>query len=443
MTARGPYTASKDVWVAQLDGGTTGYGNGAGTLIHVGPVPNATAGDPDFKSRGMFEISAADVTTFMADATVINDATITVTVGENTCMGSRGATMRMLLEEMTADFAENSTSGCNLSSSSASNTKWNQSNNITTTNRAFHSSSSPSGGDDLTFDVSAIFQARLAAGNLTSAFRFRIIAANSDGTGYGETTTSRRISLKSTEHGDSSDRPRLSGNVTLGDVPKTLTAETGTGTDAISISQTSTSPTLPESGTGVDGFTGGPAAGWSTGLDENDNGRALLYLPTAGSSGYSSLNAAVDDIQLRCQFKLDKVPQGGAASFYLLARGTNHNTTYRCRVQCGGNLHDIALAIYKYVGGTATTLQYVTNIRAFLADSYYWVKFQVEGASPTTLNAKVWRAGDVEPGWVLQVEDSEASLQSAGIVGIGGALGTNVTNPPMTVEIDQFEGYAP
>src|SRR4051812_35380940 len=168
MTARGPYYVDKDAWVAQLVGGSTQYGNGQGTLIHFGAVPNSVSGQPDFKSRGMFEISAADVAAFLADATSIDSATITLTVGASTCMGSLGGTTRAFLEEMTSGFSEKAVSGCTLSSGSGFGV-WGASDAATTTNRATFSGSGLSTGDPITFDVTAIFEARRAA-NDTSAF---------------------------------------------------------------------------------------------------------------------------------------------------------------------------------------------------------------------------------------------------------------------------------
>lgn len=443
MVARGPYYADLDNWVAQLVGGSTQYGNGTGEYITIGPAPNAVSGDPDFKSRGLFRIPSADIAAFLADATIVDDATVTVTVAPNTCIGSRGSTIRLLLEEMTAVFTEKSASGnCGLSSGTGTNV-WNQSNNATTTNRAFHSSGSHSTGDDLTFDVTDMLEARRAAED-TSDLYFRIIAANADGTGYAEETAARRISVYSTEWATQAQHARLSGNVTTGDVPKAM-SETGAGADDLSVQQQGTEPALADVGVGVDGFTAGPAAGWSTGYDENDNGRAFLYVPTAGLTSYAYLpDVSEAEIELRCKVKLDKMPLNGGAQFMLLARYTySPRTYYRARMTMGGTLHDINIYVEKVVNGTLTILQYITNIRAFLAGEEYWLKMQVSGTSPATIRAKTWRDGDAEPGWVLQTQDSEADLQDAGAVGMGGFVTSTVTNVPITFTIDQFEGYAP
>lgn len=442
MPTRGPYYVDKDAWVAQLVGGTTQYGNGQGTLVHVGPVPQA-GGGPDFKSRGMFEFSASDMAAFFLDGTAVANAYIDVYVGDNTCLGSRGANTYLFLEEMTADFSEKAVSGCVLSSGTGLGV-WGQSNNAVTANRATFSGTSLALNAQVRFDVSALMAARLAASNF-GAFRFRIIAANATLDDYDEEAPGRRLSVYSREYvTDVTKRPQLSGSITIGSVAKAM-ADTGHGTETFSIAQSSTSPSFADFGIGTDTFSVAIAATWSTGLDESDNGRALLYLPAANVESYQLLPASIGDIQLRARCELDKVPLGGSASFYLLARAIDPNNCYRARMVMGGTLHDIALEIEKVVGGVVTVLQYITNVRAFLAATDYWLKLQVEdnGAGGTTLNAKLWRWGELEPGWALQIEDTEASLQADGMTGMGGKLSSTVTNAPITMSIDQFEGYAP
>jgi hypothetical protein len=440
MASRGPYYADKDAWVAQLVGGSTQYGNGSGTLIHMGPVPQS-GGGADFKSRGMFEITASDIFAFLDGASSVTSATVTLTVGVNTCLGSRGGTIRLFLEEMTSDFNENGATGCNLNSGTGAGV-WGQSNNATTTNRASYSGS-PTLGASITFDITALMEARRAASNYT-VLRFRVISANSGLTDYDETTAARRISVCSREDGTAGNRPQLSGVVATGSIPVGPFAETGAGTEGFSVSQTGTAPVLAETATGTDAFTGGPIATWSTGFDADSNGRASLYLPTVNQDNYALLaTGAIGDVQLRCRVKLNKVPVGGSASFMLIARAIDKNNHYRVRMAMGGTGHDISLILEKVVAGVVTALQTVASVRTFLADTDFWLKLQVEGASPTVLNAKVWRWGDTEPGWLLQIEDSEAALQADGDTGMAGRLSATVSNAPVTMYMDQYEGYAP
>lgn len=452
MTARGPYYASLDAWVAQPIGSTAQYGNGNQRLMHVGAVPSSVPTDPDFKSRGLVEFSAADIAAMLADATGLDDCTLTVTVGSNECMGSRGGSIRLLCEEMTTAFAEKAVGTlCFLGSGSGAGV-WGISNSVTAVNRAFHSSGAHSTGDTLTFDLSAWAAARLAASDFSAA-RFRLIAANNDGSGYDEANAARRIALCTREDGTSANIPQLSAHITIGTVSKTF-AETGHGTDAFSVDQSGTAPSFAEVGTATDAFSAGPAGNWSTGFDADGNGRALLYIPTPATERFAALLAVdVQDIQLRYKGQLDKVPVAGSATFYLIARampsggiGTDNAVVgnhYRARMTMGGNLQDISITLEKVVDGAVTALQYVSDIRAFVAQSDYWLQLQVEGVNPTVLNAKLWRWGEEEPGWMLNVEDSEPTLQAAGAVGIGGRVSSTVTNAPITLRFDQLEGFAP
>lgn len=441
MAARGPYYADKDAWVAQLVGGSTQYGNGTGALIHIGPVPQS-GGGADFKSRGMFEITGSDIFAFLTGASSVTSATVTLTVGANTCLGSRGGTIRLFLEEMTTDFSEKSASGdCGLSSGTGLGV-WNQSNNATSANRASYSGA-PTLGASITFDITALMEARRVASDYT-VLRFRVISANSGLTDYDETTAARRISVCSREDGTAGNRPQLSGVVATGGIAVGPFAETGAGAEGFSVSQTGTAPVLAETATGADALTAGPIATWSTGFDADGNGRLSLYLPTVNQNNYAWLpDGAVGDVQLRCKVKLNKVPASGSASFMLLARVIDKDNHYRARMMMGGTGHDISIVIEKVVAGVVTALQTVLSIRTFLADTDFWLKLQVEGASPTVLNAKVWRWGDAEPGWMLQIEDSEAALQADGDTGVGGRLSSTVSNAPVTMFMDQFEGYAP
>lgn len=69
----------------------------------------------------------------------------------------------------------------------------------------------------------------------------------------------------------------------------------------------------------------------------------------------------------------------------------------------------------------------------------YNLKFRVAGASPTTLQLKVWKVGTSEPGsWTLDGTDSTSGYQVAGFPGLGGAVsGSNPSG--MSVK---FEDYA-
>lgn len=444
MPTRGPYYVDKDAWVAQLVGGSTYYGNGQGTMSHFGAVPNSVSGQPAFKSRTIGEISAADVAAFLADATSVDTATINLTVGAATCMGSLASATYAFLEELTNDFSEKAVSGCNLSSGSGTGVSavWNASDGATTANRARFSGTGLNTGDPITFDVTALMEARRVAGD-TSAFRFRVIAAKTDFSGYDETNTARRQSVYTREFGTVLSRPNLTGAISIGAVAKTLT-DSGTGTEGFSVSQSGTSPVLVETAAATDGFTGGPSAGWTTVIDGTGNGHAVLTIPTAGLTARAYLNSVSQlDVAMRCRVQFNKVPVGGSARFMLMARySRSPETYYQAQMLVNGTTQTIDLIVHKTVGGVVTVLQTLSALRAFVPNTEYWLQMQCLGTSPTVINAKVWRWGDSEPGWQAQVNDSTAGLQDAGAVGIAGGLSSTVTNVPHTMLMEQFEVFA-
>ena len=66
------------------------------------------------------------------------------------------------------------------------------------------------------------------------------------------------------------------------------------------------------------------------------------------------------------------------------------------------------------------------------------------GASPTTLRAKVWADGALEPAaWNTTQTNSEAALQTAGALGVRSYAGSAVTNTPITVSVDELRASVP
>jgi PKD repeat protein len=67
------------------------------------------------------------------------------------------------------------------------------------------------------------------------------------------------------------------------------------------------------------------------------------------------------------------------------------------------------------------------------------LRFQAVDTSPTTLQAKVWKAGTAEPAnWLVNITDSTAALQAAGAVGLYGYLSSSATPTSLAVSYDDF-----
>jgi hypothetical protein len=98
------------------------------------------------------------------------------------------------------------------------------------------------------------------------------------------------------------------------------------------------------------------------------------------------------------------------------------------------------IRISRVVAGVSTELVTWTTIPgSFAAASYWWIRFQVEGTSPTTLRVKAWPDGGAEPSsWQGTTTDSSAALQAAGAVGVQVFNSPGITNNPVIYDVDDF-----
>ena len=97
------------------------------------------------------------------------------------------------------------------------------------------------------------------------------------------------------------------------------------------------------------------------------------------------------------------------------------------------------------MNGTESTLasMVVPGLTYAVGDSLE-VAFEVTGASPTTLRAKVWATGQAEPvAWSLVATDSTPALQAAGHVGVATYVSGSAVNAPLTVSIDDLWAGVP
>jgi hypothetical protein len=72
------------------------------------------------------------------------------------------------------------------------------------------------------------------------------------------------------------------------------------------------------------------------------------------------------------------------------------------------------------------------------------VRLQTVGLNPTVVQAKVWKAGTVEPAaWQRSVSDSTAALQMAGGIGVSIYVSSSSTNAPVVVSLDDVSAITP
>jgi trimeric autotransporter adhesin len=126
--------------------------------------------------------------------------------------------------------------------------------------------------------------------------------------------------------------------------------------------------------------------------------------------------AAVDrlDIALRADLALAEAASGGGTYVGLATRRVG-TSDYRvtARFQAGGR---VELRLDRLVGGAETILGSVLVPGTYVPGTKLTVAVEVSGSGTTTLKAKAWAAGAVEPGWMLTRTDTTADLQRPGRV---------------------------
>ena len=172
------------------------------------------------------------------------------------------------------------------------------------------------------------------------------------------------------------------------------------------------------------------------------NGSAgTMTVPSAGGVLVAKLpNVAALDLNFVFRVKTDKPAVGSNESIFFLARSVSSTTEYRGQIRISTS-NTVYIRAAKVVNGTQTLLGTevaVPNL-TYAAGSYIWLRGQIVGTNPTTINLKAWADGQSEPAnWQYTVTDSEPSLQVAGPVGLRSFLASGVTNAPVVFTYDDL-----
>ena len=248
------------------------------------------------------------------------------------------------------------------------------------------------------------------------------------------------------------------GYPAAGSYPVTLTVTDDHGRTAQSTRNVA--PTAPVAAALVDDqFARAVSSGWGTaptggtwtvsGTPANyavGGGVATVKVAAGGGpvAALPQVVAAGSDVRLA--FGLDKVPTGSGLHLSTLARRIPGTGAYlaKTRVTSAGAVSleltrtaaaggEVSLQPAVAVSGLALTPGDLLNVRV-----------QASGTAPTTLRAKVWKAGTPEPTtWLRSVTDATAGLQAAGSVAVNPYLSSSATNAPVTVRLDSLVVTAP
>lgn len=160
-------------------------------------------------------------------------------------------------------------------------------------------------------------------------------------------------------------------------------------------------------------------------------------------------SVSIGDLDAKIKVKTDKLNSGGSGQYSFISfRFQDHQNYYRAQLQFA-DAGEVRLGIQAFWNdGTQNTTDVVlpTTIarETHAVNTFFWLRVQAIGASPTTLRAKVWEDGTPEPAaWDISEDDSTVGLQQAGAVGVRTFLGGGTDNTPITFSFDDLLVEAP
>jgi len=180
----------------------------------------------------------------------------------------------------------------------------------------------------------------------------------------------------------------------------------------------------------------GTAANYSVG-----GGTGNIVLPVAGNSrGASLTSVSVRDVDIRARIATDKLATGGGSQYAYLAVRQVGTSAYRPKLifSPSGQVSVHAGVVVNGAEnslGTAVTLAGVTHA----ANAFIWLRAQVTGVNPTTIQVKAWPDGQAEPStWQFTATNSASTLQAAGAVGVSTYMSSTITNAPVRFSFDDL-----
>jgi hypothetical protein len=162
-------------------------------------------------------------------------------------------------------------------------------------------------------------------------------------------------------------------------------------------------------------------------------GQGLIETPTGGSQRLLHLpGTSVRDVdaKLETTFPNATGTTGGVWSYLVLRRQAD-GTYLRIGLMAANNQ---LLVRSQTSAGAAVFPDKATGV-AFTPGDAYVLRVQAEGAAPTTVRYKVWKAGTQEPTAWLHTGTTTAGPQAAGSVGV---RTTNLTSTATTLRLDNF-----
>ncbi len=240
-----------------------------------------------------------------------------------------------------------------------------------------------------------------------------------------------------------------------GDVITALQIRTDDNTSALSANVAVHAPPPPPASGSVlaaDGFSRVVTGGWGTA----DTGGAWKLAGTAADFGVAAgvasvgvaaaqvreadLNINATDVDMTGRVAFDRLPVGGNAYAYVIARATG-TTAYRATIRLAAS-GALFVQLKDSVNGVEGNLaaEVATGLTA-TPGSFMAYRFRVVG---THLQFRTWDPSGAEPSaWQTEIADSTAGLGGPGAVGLRAYTGKPVTNGPVTVSLEDFAVLVP
>ena len=163
--------------------------------------------------------------------------------------------------------------------------------------------------------------------------------------------------------------------------------------------------------------------------------------PGSGRAAYlNEVSSSSSDVSV--QVTLDKPATGGGTYVSVVGRRVTSPSVADYRVKLRYLPDGSVQAFLVRFTGSQTNLVTTAPIPGLTvaAGETLNVRFEVDGTSSTSLRAKVWKAGEVEPAaWLMTTTDNTPVLQAPGGVGVIAYLSGSATNAPQFVYIDNLD----
>ncbi len=164
-------------------------------------------------------------------------------------------------------------------------------------------------------------------------------------------------------------------------------------------------------------------AGGSSAFSVDPGSGKMSLQPSWVREMYLNSVSSVNTVS-RVSFSSNSVYSGSPQAFTVVGRKLSSSTFYQARVRIENGL----LRLYTMRDETALTGS-TTITHTYVPGEVIWCELSVTGTNPTTVAAKMWLAGDAEPGSYQQsTADSTTGYQVSAPVGLKGQIGASAPN---------------